>query len=447
MPSPSTERHTTRSPRASMRAWMVAISTVLLASVLQAQEPTAPPANADGEALRVFIDCVQMYCDMDFLRSEINFVNHVRDRQVADVHVLVTSEGTGGGGREYTFEFIGRGRNVSLSDTLRWNAAVAASEDDIRGGLTRTIKLGLVRFVAATPRGTRLDITYQPAADEKAAGVTPAQDKWNYWVYRLRGNGNVNGEKSSRSFFGFGSFSANRTTEKWKISTDLNVDYSESKFDYAGTKYNSYSHSYGTNALVVKSLGRRWSAGGRASAQSSTRINQDLGVRIAPAIEYNFFPYSEATRRALTLQYSVGIGIVNYTGETIFDKTSEVLTDETLIVNYDLKRKWGSISTSLEGAHFLHDPSKWHLQNFLSLDVRLFKGLSLNGFGSASLIRDQLFLQKASTAPEDVLLQRRQLATGYRYFAGFGLSYSFGSIYNNVVNTRFGGSGGGIFFF
>ena len=447
MHRPSTEHYTRRPLCASIGAWMLALATVLLASVSRAQEPSAPVADGDGEALRVFVDCVRTYCDTDFLRSEINFVNHVRDRQVADVHVLVTSEGTGGGGREYTLEFIGRGRYVSLSDTLRWNAPVAASEDDVRGGLARTIKLGLVRFVAATPRGARLEITYKPAADEKTVGVTPAHDPWNYWVYRLRGNGNVNGEKSSKSFFGFGSFSANRTTEAWKISTALNVDYSESKFDFSGTKYNSYSHGYGSNALVVKSLGQHWSVGGRASAQSSTRVNQDLAVRVAPAIEYNFFPYSEATRRALTLQYSVGVEAVNYTEETIFDRTSQILTDEMLTVNYDLKRKWGSVSTSLEGAHFLHDASKWHLQNFLSVDVRLFKGLSLNGFGSASLIRDQLFLPKASTAPEEVLLQRRQLATGYRYFGGFGLSYSFGSIYNNVVNTRFGGSGGGIFFF
>ena len=440
-------RFKARTLRASTGACILALATAILASTARTQEPTPPPGNTDGEALRVFVDCVQMYCDTDYLRTEIDFVNHVRDRQVADVHVLVTSERTGGGGREYTLEFIGRGRYATQSDTLRWNEPVAASDDDTRSGLARTIKLGLVRFVAATPRGARLEITYKPSAGEKTAGVTPAHDPWNYWVYRLRGNGNVNGEKSSRSFDGFGSFSANRTTEAWKITSSLTVNYSESKFDYAGTKYNSYSHGYGANALVVKSLSQHWSAGGRASVQSSTRINQDFAVRVAPAVEYNVFPYSEATRRALTLQYSLGVAAVNYTEETIFDRTSEVLADEMLTANYDLKRNWGSVSTSLEGAHFLHDASKWHVQSFLSLEVRLFKGLSLNGFGSASLIRDQLFLPKASTAPEDVLLQRRQLATGYRYFSGFGLSYSFGSIYNNVVNTRFGGSSGGFFFF
>ena len=43
---------------------------------------------------------------------------------------------------------------------------------------------------------------------------------------------------------------------------------------------------------------------------------------------------------------------------------------------------------------------------------------------------------------EEVLLRQRQLATGYQYFVNFGVSYSFGSILNNIVNPRFGGGGG-----
>ncbi|MFO7924858.1 MAG: hypothetical protein R6U58_14325 [Bacteroidales bacterium] len=35
------------------------------------------------------------------------------------------------------------------------------------------------------------------------------------------------------------------------------------------------------------------------------------------------------------------------------------------------------------------------------------------------------------------------LETQYMYFSSFGLTYTFGSIYSNVVNPRFGSSGGG----
>ena len=42
---------------------------------------------------------------------------------------------------------------------------------------------------------------------------------------------------------------------------------------------------------------------------------------------------------------------------------------------------------------------------------------------------------------EDADVQR-QLLTGYQYFFNFGINYSFGSIFNNIVNPRFGGGGG-----
>jgi len=80
---------------------------------------------------------------------------------------------------------------------------------------------------------------------------------------------------------------------------------------------------------------------------------------------------------------------------------------------------------------------------FNSVDLRLFKGFSLFVFGQLSLLRDQLYLPKGDLSDEDRLLRLRQLETSYTYFVSFGLSYSFGSIFNNVVNPRFGGSSGG----
>ena len=70
-------------------------------------------------------------------------------------------------------------------------------------------------------------------------------------------------------------------------------------------------------------------------------------------------------------------------------------------------------------------------------DVRLFKGFSFNVFGDYSRIRDQINLRKSDVEEEEILLRLRQLATGYSYFVGFGVTYRFGSIYNNVVNPRF----------
>ncbi|MDZ7341730.1 MAG: hypothetical protein ONB27_10280 [candidate division KSB1 bacterium] len=52
-------------------------------------------------------------------------------------------------------------------------------------------------------------------------------------------------------------------------------------------------------------------------------------------------------------------------------------------------------------------------------------------------------LPLAGATLEEVLLRQRQLETSYNYWTSIGLSYTFGSIYNNIVNPRFGGSGSG----
>ena len=84
---------------------------------------------------------------------------------------------------------------------------------------------------------------------------------------------------------------------------------------------------------------------------------------------------------------------------------------------------------------------------FRSTNIQLVKGLRFNLFGSYSRVRDQLSLAKGNVSEEDLLLRLRQLKTAYKYFFVTGLSYTFGSIFNNVVNPRFGRSGGGGFSF
>jgi hypothetical protein len=62
-------------------------------------------------------------------------------------------------------------------------------------------------------------------------------------------------------------------------------------------------------------------------------------------------------------------------------------------------------------------------------------------------VRNQIALARGALTQEEILLRQRELATDYRYFVSGGISYRFGSIFNNVVNTRFTGSEGGFFFF
>jgi hypothetical protein len=79
----------------------------------------------------------------------------------------------------------------------------------------------------------------------------------------------------------------------------------------------------------------------------------------------------------------------------------------------------------------------------MGLNLRLFRGLSLNVNGFYSRIHDQLNLPRGEATDDEILLRRIQLATDYQYFTSFGITYTFGSIYSNIVNPRMQGSTGG----
>ena len=192
-------------------------------------------------------------------------------------------------------------------------------------------------------------------------------------------------------------------------------------------------------ALVVKSRGDHWGIGVVGSAVSSSFRNQDLTFRVAPAVEYDVFPYSEWTRRRLTFTYAAGVNAFDYEEPTIFDKVSELRWDQVFRFSFATTQPWGESSVEVEMSNFLDDFSKNRTTGSAELDFRIVRGVSLSVFGSVSRIRDQIFLSGADLSVEDQLVRRRQLATNFFYSTGIGVSFRFGSIYNNVVNPRFGG--------
>ena len=402
---------------------------------LRAQTPSA----AQEGAVRLFLDCSGFYCDPDFYQTEIAFVTHVRDRSDADVHVLVTPQSTAGGGTEYTLAFLGQGRFAGDTLTLRHTSEPGASEDARRQGLARVVKLGLVRYVAQSPQAARLSVAY--AAPEQAAAAPPERDPWNHWTFQLRGNGYFNGEQTYTSRFMFGTVSAGRTTEQWKLRLSLNVSENHSRFEVDSvTVFTNTQTSRSLNGLLVRSLGAHLSAGVTASASRNSFINQDLALRIAPAVEYNVYPYSESTRRQLTFRYSVGPVAYDYDAETIFERTSQTLVQQALVGRLVARQPWGSVNVQGEAASFLSNFKQNRLQLGGGVELNLIRGLSLEVDGWYERLRDQLYLPAGEASEEEILLRRRQLATGYQYFGSVGLSYTFGSRFRSVVNPRFPGA-------
>ena len=162
-----------------------------------------------------------------------------------------------------------------------------------------------------------------------------------------------------------------------------------------------------------------------------------------PGIEYDLFPYSESTRRQLRFLYTAGYNFVTYVDTTIYDRTKENLWSQSFSASYEVVQKWGNIDMTIGYSNYLHDWSKNNIYTQASIELRIAKGLSLSLGGYAALIHDQLGLVKKDVPVDQILLRRQQLATQYEYFVSFGVTYTFGSIYNNVVNPRFGNSNGG----
>lgn len=419
------------------------------------EDPSAQETPQAGGLVRLFLDCPGYTgCnDLDFFRTEIQFVNWVRDRADSDVHLLITSQTTGAGGLSFELLFMGSGRFENMVDTLPYISGFDATADEIRRGLADVMKIGLMRYVGLTPAAGRISIGMErpgpgpeggPPGPGPGAMATAEDDPWNFWVFRVGLNLDGSGESTQKSLGVGGSFSATRTTEDWRVSLSLRTSYDQNEYEYEDYSelYIRRTHSF--SGLVVRSLTDHWSWGIRGGLTNSTYYNYRLDLKVAPVLEYDFFPYSESTRRMLTLQYALEGGYSDYYESTIYFKNEETLLSESLMASLNLKQPWGSSNLFMEAAHYFHDVDLHHAEVGGSINVRLARGFSVSFFGSLGRVKDRISVAGGAASVEDVLLRRRLFETDYTYYSYISFSYSFGSIFNNIVNPRIGGSSGGI---
>ena len=408
---------------------VLAILSVPTISLAQ-DDPAIQTENTNG--LNVFLDC-HTWCEMDHFRREIAFVNWVRDRADADVHIIVTTQGSGGG-REFVFKFIGLRNFSNRSDTLRYFSSSTNVREETRAGQTQSLKMGLMPFLANTPAADRISITYFPPAQQEVQ-VEQEDDPWNLWVFRIGGNGSFSAESQRKDYSFGGNVRATRTSEDWYFRFYGRGRFSEDRIDINDDSTAVYRNdTYLLEGTVIRNLGRHWGVGFRAEAEKSVYYNRDFSVEVDGGVEFSPFPYSESTRKALTFLYTIGVAGYNYEEVTIFDQTSEVRLRQTLEISLQSVQPWGQTGAFLEGSTFLHDLDLHRIQFGTHINLRLVRGLSFNISGFTARIKDQIFLSGEGIPQDDRLLRRRALGTDYELGMHFGLSYTFGSIYNNIVN-------------
>ncbi|HHS14224.1 MAG TPA: hypothetical protein ENN03_10730 [bacterium] len=388
-------------------------------------------------AVRIFLDLDHRQNHwQEFFKTDIPYVNYVRDTRQAQVHILITTQRTGAGGTEFTLVFLGQKSFINQNDTLFYVSKPGDTDDMNRKGVSRIIKMGLMPYVVKTPMASDIDIVYKRRITFHDG--LAVHDKWDNWVFTARANIDLRGEESTSRIRFDGSVTANRITPDWKISLHGRTDYNENTYKTDEGTISSHQRSNRFSGMAVKSLGEHWSVGVFNSLSASTFANTEFSIEAAPAIEYNLFPYSQSTRREFRLLYRAGYSHIWYLEETLYGKNEEGLVFESLAATYEVREKWGNVSATLEGFHYFHDFSKNHLRLSGWFSFRIWEGLSLSLSGSYSVIRDRLGIPKGDLTVEDILLSRKQLATGYDYRLRLGISYTFGSIYSNVVNPRFG---------
>jgi hypothetical protein len=254
------------------------------------------------DALNVYIQAASSY-----IKKEITFINYVRDLKNADLYIIVTYQSTGSGGAAYTYFLVGQNRFAGMTDTIVVNAMPDDTEELIRIKQVKSLKMGLMRYVIRTPLAKYFDINFSQPIKE-----TISTDKWKSWVFSTNLYGFLDGETSYKEIYLDASLTANHITEKNKFEFQYSYGWSNTDYNIDGTIYNSFTRSQYANILYVKSLGEHWSAGAAFSGQSSVYSNFDFKFTASPAIEYDIYPYSQANRRQIRIQYRIGPEFNNY---------------------------------------------------------------------------------------------------------------------------------------
>lgn len=80
------------------------------------------------DRISIFLDCANTRCDRTYIRTELPIVDYSRDRIESDIHVLLTSQRTGSGGRGYQIIFFGQEEFSEIIDTLNFSLEPMSSD-------------------------------------------------------------------------------------------------------------------------------------------------------------------------------------------------------------------------------------------------------------------------------------------------------------------------------
>ncbi len=400
-----------------------------------ASRPVPAQAAADSAPrtlLRAFLDC-RGNCDRDFIVTELTWVDWMRERLDADIHVQVLSIATGSGGNRFDVVGVGQGAFAGRADTITFVTDANDPSDAVRRQMLRAIGQLLIAPASRGAAGRYLSVTWAPPP-----GTRLARDRGDFWVFRATALGAFNHSARTRFENLIGSVTADRTTPAWKVRSGLDVSYLETRVQLIGAGDAVLSQRvFLGDILVARSRGAHWSFGGAASVTKNESQNLAQATRVAGVVEWDLFPYDEFQRRRLTVLYTAGVRSSRYDALSLYGTTEETNPLHSLDATFNTRQLWGDARVSVQGEQYLDALAFYRASLNSAVSINFGRHLSLNVSLGALRDRAQRSLPGGDASPPLVLYRQQQIFTDYRLFGQLGISYRFGAIYNAIVNPRF----------
>ena len=382
---------------------------------------------------KFYIKCER--CDNNFLKNEISYVDHVRDQGLADIQLFIYRNRNANNRNRYTLDYIGAYQFSDNKISLTLDTNPKMTRDEIRNSLKRKIELGLIHYLMKTDIADNILISIDSQISNVNSNES-SSDKWKNWVFQTAGEANFENETSRKQSNFEIQFDADKVTDKIKLQIDLDFERSNNRYENDDNTFISKRNRKNLTIKSVWSINDKWSTGVIAGLGGDTYQNINFRHWVQPAIEYSFFPYNEFVRREMVINYGIGYGYRNYIEETIYNKFEEYVYVHQIGFETRFRQPWGEIYARLSGKSFLQEPSKNSMRLNSWFSIRVFEGLSFRIGGEIELIRDQISLPKGNASIEDLLLQQKEIATDFYSEFRVGLSYTFGSAFNNYLNSR-----------
>lgn len=392
--------------------------------------------DESSNKLKIFLEGDQIIEDaLDYLRNNINFADFVNEPKVADVHIIVIEEQAGGGGYNYAIRF----KSNSFTDISEFtiNTAVLPGEttQQKQNMLGKSIIRGLMPFFNEVPESQNYELILQPVKKSQKCSQA-INDKWKNWVFKLSLWGGYDYEDRIKGYNYVTALKADKVTDKIKIKNYLYLTKKITNYQSDSTiisyryVYNFYSNT------VTYSLSDHWSVRSYISTYQNTYYNQRFSYSGILSAEYNVFPWDVSDKKILTTAYAVGFTSMDFYELTVRNKMTETLPVHKLYVQAKAYQSWGEINATLVASQYLTNLSLYSLSLSSVFSFRITKGLTFDFAVKVNGVHDEIYTSARNYSIEDILLGNIDLPSTIEIGSTVGLTFRFGSIYNNVVNNR-----------